>query len=158
MVNTSPAFRAWLKQSTNMKLSTNSTVTRILHEGITDIDSLIDFDKDSIEALPRACARAITAVEPDPDNDIEGEPAVPAGNLSIASVHRLTVAANAARYYRDVGRTRTVAIMHYNNILAAFKLDYDAYCTLKKQDAPDVPLVYDKDKEKKGHQMGSSVP
>jgi hypothetical protein len=89
MVNTSPAFQAWLKQSTNMKLSTNSAVTRILHEGITDIDSLIDFDKDSIEALPRACARAITAVEADADNDIEAEPAVPAGNLSIASVRVL---------------------------------------------------------------------
>ena len=132
-----------------MKLSTNSAVTRLLHEGITDIDSLIDFDKDSIESLPRACSRAIAAVEADADNDIEAEAAVPAGNLSTASVHRLIVAANAARYYRDIGRTRTVAIMHYNNILAGFKLDFDAYCTLKKQDAPDVPLVYDKDKDKK---------
>lgn len=149
MVTASPAFRAWLKQSTNMKLSTNSAVTRILHEGVTDIDSLIDFDKDSIEALPRACARAIVAVEADPDNQIEAEPAVPAGNLSIASVHRLIVAADAARYYRDIGRTRSVANMHYNNILSGFKIDFDAYCTLKKQDAPDVPLVYDKDKDKK---------
>lgn len=149
VVQAAPAFRAWLKQSTNMKLSTNSAVTRILHEGITDIDSLIDFDKDSIEALPKACSRAIDEIEADEENEIEAEDAVPAGNISIASVHRLIVAANAARYYRDIGRNRTVARMHYNNILANFKVDHAAYITLKRQDAPQIPLVNDKDRDKK---------
>jgi hypothetical protein len=143
------SFKAWLKQGTNMKLSSNSAVTRITYEGITDLDSLLDFDKDSIEALPRACARAIPAVAPDADNDIEAEEAVPAGNISTISVHRLIVAADCVRYYRDVGRTPTIANMHYGNVLAGFKVDYQAYCTLKKQDSPDVPLVYEKDRDKK---------
>ena len=39
--------------------------------------------------------------------------------------------------------------MHYNNVLAGFKIDYEAYRVLKKQDASDVPLTSDKDKDKK---------
>ena len=100
MVNTTPAFRNWLKQSTNMKLSSDASVLRITHEGVTDLSSLRDFDKDSVESLPRACSHAIIAVVADPDNGIEAEPAVPASNISTVSVHRLTVAANASRYYR----------------------------------------------------------
>lgn len=132
-----------------MKLSTNSAVTRITYEGITDLDSLMDFDKESIEALPRACARAIPAVDADADNNIEAEEAVAAGNISTISVHRLIVAADCVRYYRDVGRTATIANMHYGNILAGFKLDYEAYRTLKKLDTPEVPLVHEKDRDKK---------
>ena len=147
--NVTPAFRNWLKQGTNMKLATDSAVTRIIHEGITDMDSLIDFDKDSIEALPRACARSIAAIEADEDNEIAAEPAVNGANISSASVHRLIVAADAARYYRDIGRQRTIARMNYNNVLAGFKVDFEAYRVLKKQDAPEIPTVNDKDKDKK---------
>jgi hypothetical protein len=32
---------------------------------------------------------------------------------------------------------------------AGFKMDYEAYSLLKKQDEPDAPVVNDKDKEKK---------
>ena len=149
MVATSPAFRNWLKQSTNMKLSSDASVLRITHEGVTDLSSLRDFDKDSIESLPRACSRAIIAVVADPENGIEAEPAVPASNVSTVSVHRLTVAANASRYYFSINRALTFGNMHYNNVLDGFKTDYAAYLTLKKQDSPDVPLISDKDKDKK---------
>ena len=143
------AFKAWLKQGTNMKLSSNSAVTRITHEGITNFESLMDFDKDSIELLPRACSRAIPAVEADADNNVQAEEAVPAGNISTISVHRLKVAADCARFYRDVGRELTYANMHYDSVLAGFKIDYDAYRVLKNQDSPKVPLVNEKDRDKK---------
>lgn len=143
------AFKAWLKQGTNMKLSSNSAVTRITHEGITNFESLMDFDKDSIDLLPRACSRAIPAVEADADNNVQAEEAVPAGNISTISVHRLKVAADCARFYRDVGRELTYANMHYDNVLAGFKIDYDAYRVLKNQDSPKVPIVNEKDRDKK---------
>ena len=149
MVQPSAQFRNWLKQATNMKLATASAITRVSHEGITDLQSLADFNKDSLEMLPRTCNSAIEAVLADPDNGIEAEPAVPKANVSIASVHRLIVASNAVRFYRDVGRTPTFVNMHYNNVLADFKVDYDAYQTLKKQDSPETPLVNDKDRDKK---------
>ena len=132
-----------------MKLVTNVTVNRVVAEGLIDMVSLMDFDKDSIEALPKACVRAIPAVEADPGNEIVAAQAVAAGNVSIASVQRLIVAADCARFYRDVGRTPTIARMNYANILVNFKTDFEAYTNLKRQDAPDIPLVNDKDREKK---------
>ena len=138
-----PAFRAWLKQSTNMKLSSDVAVTRITYEGITDFQSLRDFDKDTIESLPKACARTIPAIAADAANGITAEPEVPGANISTASVHRLVTAMYASKYYRDIGRDMTAANMHYGNILSGFKEDWMAYKVLKGQDSPDVPLIYD---------------
>jgi len=136
---TSASFRSWLKQSTNIKLLSDAAVTRITYEGITDYESLSDFDKDIIDSLPRSCSRALIAVVEDLPNGIAAEPAVVEGNISTISVHRLVVAANAVRYYRDVNRTPDAVCMHYNNVLSDFKTDYEAYCMLKKQDHPDIP-------------------
>ena len=148
-VHAAPNFRQWLRQGTNMKLLTNANANRVIAEGLSDLNSLLDFDKESLEALPKACARALPAVEADPDNDVVAANAVPAGNVSIASVHRLIVAANAARFYRNVGRELTFPRMNYQNVLSRFKDDYEAYISLKKQDSPETPLVNDKDKDKK---------
>ena len=52
-------FEAWLKASDNMKLSANRTVARLIAEGITDFDSLVDFDKKSIEYLPKTVKETI---------------------------------------------------------------------------------------------------
>ena len=49
------AFKAWLKANSNMKLSSDAAVTRLTYEGITNMESLIDFDKKSIESLPNTC-------------------------------------------------------------------------------------------------------
>ena len=67
--NAAPNFRQWLRQGTNMKLSTNANANRVIAEGLNDLNALLDFDKDSLEALPKACSRALPAVEADPDND-----------------------------------------------------------------------------------------
>lgn len=52
MVVVNNTFKNWLKAGTNMKLSSDASVTRITHEGITNFDSLADFDKKSIKCLP----------------------------------------------------------------------------------------------------------
>ena len=59
------AFRVWLKESNNIKLSSDSAVTRVTYEGITNFDSLTDFDKSSIEYLPRTCKDKILAIVED---------------------------------------------------------------------------------------------
>lgn len=149
MPQTTAAFRNWLKGGTNMKLSSDSAVTRITYEGITDFRSLLDFDRDSIESLAKACSKDIAAVVADDANNIVAEPAVTGANLSSISVRRLVIAMHAMKYYDAIGRAPTDANMHYSNVLSGFKSDYEAYVLLKKQDDPDVPLIQDKDKEKK---------
>ena len=146
---TNAAFRNWLKGGNNMKLSTDSAVLRITHEGITDFRAFLDFDKESIEALPKACAKDIEAITADAPNNVTAEAAVNAANISSIAVRRLLVAMHAAKFYESIGRVQDEINMHYTNVLKGFKEDFDAYVTLKKQDDPDVPLVNDKDKEKK---------
>ena len=70
MVNTTAAFRNWLKQATNMKLSSDASVLRVTHEGITNYESLRDFDKESLLILPKVCRQTIAAIPDDPANNI----------------------------------------------------------------------------------------
>jgi hypothetical protein len=52
MAQPTAAFKSWLKDSTNMKLSSDASVLRLTKEGITNFESLTDFDKKSLERLP----------------------------------------------------------------------------------------------------------
>ena len=106
-----------------MKLSSDSAVTRITYEGITDFRSLLDFDRDSIESLAKACSKDIAAVVADDANNIVAEPAVTGANLSSISVRRLVIAMHAMKYYDAIGRAPTDANMHYSNVLSGFKSD-----------------------------------
>ena len=146
---TTATFKSWLKANTNMKLASDAAVLRITYEGVTDWASLVDFDRESIEALSKACSKTIPAISEDTSNGIAAESEVEGANLSSISIRRLVVAMHAAKYYTSIGRNLTAANMHYNNVLTGFKTDYEAYTLLRKQDEPEAPLVNDKDKEKK---------
>lgn len=143
-------FNNWLKTTTNMKLVSDVSVTRVNYEGITNFESLRDFDDDSIAALPRECRRNIPAVQADPANGIAAEPEVLGGHISATSVQRLQVAVKAAKYYHSIGRTLTVAKMHYTNILANFKIEHEAYKKLRNADNDTkVPKINDRDSDRK---------
>ena len=132
-----------------MKLSMDSSVTRITYEGITNFASFLDFDRESIETLSKACSRPIDEIQVDVANGIAAENAVPAANISTISIRRLVVATGAVKYYTSIDRVPDFDNMHYVDVLSDFKVDYDAYMLLKKQDSPEPPLVSDKDKEKR---------
>jgi hypothetical protein len=102
MVVVSNAFRSWLKSGTNIKLSSDAAVTRITHEGITNYDSLANFDKKSIERLPQICKENIPAFVEDNTNEIQAEPAVNGANISSISIFRLITASNAVTYYQSI--------------------------------------------------------
>ena len=147
--NVSIAFRTWLKANTGMKLSYDSSVTRILYEGITNYDSLLDFDTKSIQSLPAVCKGAIPAIEADLAEAVEAEAAVPGANISTISTRRLIIAVSAVKYYSSIGRIITPASMHYTNVLSNFKIEWEDYESLRKQDDPDVPSISDKDNDRK---------
>ena len=129
-VTVTAAFKSWLKANTNMKLASDAAVLRITHEGVTDFASLVDFDRESIEALSKACSKTIPAITADANNGILDEVEVPSANISSISVCRLVVAMRSAKYYTSIGRTMNVANMHYNNVLLGFKTNYEAYVLL----------------------------
>ena len=98
MPTTNATSRNWLKESNNIRLSTDSAALRIIYEGITDFNSFLDFDRESIEALPRASSRNIDAVMDDLANSMVAEPAVPGENINSLAVRRLVVAMRASKY------------------------------------------------------------
>ena len=149
MVNTSATFRTWLKGNPNMKLSSDASVLRLTHEGITTLDSLTDFDDKAIKLLPKVCKDGIDAIVADAPNGIAAEPAVNGANISSISVQRLIVAADAAHYYQAIGRTPTTTNMHYTNVLKDFKLEWEAFQAVKKEDFPKVPRINDRDGDRK---------
>lgn len=145
----SAAFKNWLKANTGMKLVTDSAVNRIICEGITNYDSLLDFDKKSIQTLPSVCKEHIPAIEADAQAGTAAEAAVPGANISTISTRRLIIAMQAAIYYTSIGRAKSPSSMHYNNVLSNFKLEWEDYESLKSQDDPTVPLINDKDNDRK---------
>ena len=148
-VTVTAAFKQWLKSASNIKLSSDSAVTRITYEGLTNFDSLQDFDKKSIESLASTCRKEIPAITADLANGIAAEIEIPGANVSSISIRRLIVACSAAKFYNSVERTMTNANMHYGNVLQDFKVEYEAYIALKDEEAPKAPTVNDKDNDRK---------
>ena len=148
--NPAAEFEAWLKAGDNMKLSSNRTVARLVAEGITDFDSLVDFDKKSIQYLPKTVKETIPQIAEDVGAGIEAQRAIPGVVLSTISVRRLITAVNAADYYTPIGMTMDVDNMNYNNVLKFFKVEWETcYQDLLDQDTPDVPLISDKEGDRK---------
>ena len=142
-------FKSWLKSNVNMKLSSDAAVTRITYEGITNYDSLVDFDKKSIESLPSTCKEKIPAITEDVPNGVTAEVEISGANVSSISVRRLIVASNAAKYFTSVGRAMTPINMHYTKVLSNFKIEWEAYLELKSEDPPTPPSISDKDADRK---------
>ena len=116
-------------------------------QGITNFESLTDFDKSSIEYLPRTCKERIPAITEDRAAGISAEVKVPAANVGNISVRRLITAMKAAKYYQYIDQMMTTANMHYTNVLSSFKIEEEAYSDLLKNTEPDVPLINDRDND-----------
>ena len=146
---TTDAFKEFLKSPQYVKMMTNQAVNRVLCEGITDFDSLCDFDKDSLKSLNKNCQTEIPKILADAAANIAAEPAVKGAFISMLSSIRLLTSCNAAKYYKLVCRTPTLSNMKYTGVLDKFQVDWDQYEKLKKQDKPVVPLVKEADSVKK---------
>ena len=149
MAVTTEDFEGWLKNASHMKLNSKATVLRLTKEGITNFESLTDFDKKSLEGLPAICKSSIKAITADAANGIVAERLVPGASLSAISVRRLIVAVDAAQYYTSINRLMTVENMGYDAVLKGFKIEWDTYQDLRDQDAPEVPLISDKDNDRR---------
>ena len=79
-----------------MKLSSDASVLRVTHEGITSYDTLVDFDKADIKNLQRVCKGSIDTIAADMANNVQAEATVPGAYVSSISVQRIIVAAYTA--------------------------------------------------------------
>jgi len=133
----------------NMKMGNNVAVNRFIKEGITTYIDLADFNKASLAILAKNTTRSVPAVDADPAASIIAESAVPGTVISTVSMVRIVITCEAVKYYVSTGRVPDAISMHYAYVLVNFKVDYEAYKKLKKQDTPDIPDVKDNDVDRK---------
>ena len=123
----------------------DAAVLRITHEGITNYDSLLDFDKKIIQILPSTCKEKTPAIASYRANGIAVEPEIPGVNISTISVQRLITSYRAVNYYAPIRRAINGNNMHYQNVLINFKLEYEEFCDLKNHNESSVPKMNDRD-------------
>ena len=78
-----------------MKISIDASVLWITRVGIQNFMSLIEFDKTSVDSLPKICKETIPAITADAANGITVENGVTGANISSISVCCLILAVNA---------------------------------------------------------------
>ena len=104
-----------------------ATYNELANEGITTVLSLQDFDEKLLKEV-RENLRRPSGMMPDPNNPPGVNNVIPQRpfTLSALSICRLTVAAQAVKYYLSIGRDLTPANMRWNNTLKAFEHQYNA--------------------------------
>ena len=131
-------------------MQTQAIVSRIGHEGLNSFDSFLDFDEKSIVALQKACKEDVPAIVADAANNVTAQAAIPGVSIPSKCILRLIEAVHCAHYYKAVGRSFTSDRLHYDNVLAAFKIERQAYEAMKEDQAePKVSLVNDKDGDRR---------
>ena len=80
MLVTAQTFEGWLKSSYNMKLSSDTSVLHLTHEGVTNFASLSNFDKKII------FKNRIPSIDSDVTNNVIAESAVSRASMSFVLV------------------------------------------------------------------------
>ena len=144
------SFQQYLRQSTNIGMTNPTLVRRIAHEGLTSFQSLLDFDKKSIEALQKACKDTVPEIEADIENGVAGQAEITGVSIPSKCILRLIEACYAAHYYNSIGRTLNAQSLHYDNVLVHFRVERKALDAMKEdQVEPKVPMVNDKDGDRR---------
>ena len=130
---TNNQYRLWLKSAANMKLYSNESVLRITYEGLTNFQSFMDFDRDSIGSISKDCSNNIDAIVAYVPNGIATNNAIWGTNISMIPIRQLVVATNAVKYYTSIGGMPKFDNTHYINVLGEYSTDYNAYILLNKK-------------------------
>ena len=120
----------------------HATVVQMDAEGITTVDDLADFDKDSLQQLADNLRRPGGRVaDPNPNADPGATIPTPSFVFGAKSQKRLSVACDLVRYYQTVGRDLTAANIQWNQVMRNFEIQWKALKTKKDEDPPDVPKI-----------------
>ena len=101
-------------------------------EGIDDPEDLFDFSAEYLYSRFKSMKKPVGSVDDKGDCT-----AAPTMHISAKSKKRIIFAANATRYYTQVGRSITQANMSWRT-LANFDMQYQALLKQEKQDDPEV--------------------
>ena len=141
MVLTAAQTAAFFEDAAQMGIP-HVTVLQLQLEGISTVDDLADFDKDSLQQLADNLRRPGGRV-PDPNPNAAPGATIPTPPFVFGakSQKRLLVACNLVRYYDTVGRPLSAANLQWNTVMKNFEIQWKALKDRKDAEEPDVPKI-----------------
>jgi hypothetical protein len=132
---------AFFEQESQMGIP-NDTVIQLQQEGITTVDDLSDFDKDTMEQIAANLRRPAGRI-PDPNPTAAPGATIPTPSFVFGakSQKRLITASKLLRYYETVGRNTTVANLQWTPVMRNFEIQWKALEDKKRGDEPEVPKI-----------------
>jgi hypothetical protein len=119
-----------------------ATYAQLQVEGITSVDDLADFDKDSLKQLAGNLQRPGGRVpDPTPGAAAGATIPTPAFVFGAKSHHRMMVSSNLVKYYLTTGRATSAANMQWNTVGKNFDIQWKALCDRKEENEPEVPKI-----------------
>ena len=120
----------------------HATVLQFQLEGISGVDDLSDFDKDSLKQLADNLHHLGGCIpDPNPVSVAGATIPTPAFVFGAKSQARLSVACNLVTFYNTVGCDLTAVNMHWTHVAKNFKTQWKALKSHKDEDNPDIPKI-----------------
>ena len=120
----------------------HATVLQFQLKGISGVDDLADFDKDSLKQLADSlCHPGGCIPDPNPAAVAGVTIPMPAFVFRAKSQARLSVACDLVRLYNTVGHDLAAVNMHWTNVANNFETKWKALKSHKDEDNPDVPKI-----------------
>ena len=118
----------------------DETVVQLGNEGITTVDDLMDFDKDTIQQVAESLRRPGGRI-PDPTPNSAPGAKIPTPPLVFGakSQKQLLAACDIVRYYETTGRGITTDNISWNTVINNFETQWKVIKERKKGDKPDAP-------------------
>jgi hypothetical protein len=132
---------AFFEQDARMGIP-NQTVVQLQQEGITTVDDLIDFDKDTMEQIAFNLRRPAGRI-PDLNPAAAAGATIPTPSFVFGakSQKRLITASKLQNYYNSVQRNTTVANLQWTPVMKNFEIQWKALEDKKSADEPEVPKI-----------------
>jgi hypothetical protein len=120
----------------------NATTIQLQNEGISTVDDLNDFDKDTLQQVADNLRRPGGRV-PDPTPGAAAGATIPTPPFVFGakSQKRLLAACDIVRYYEETGRPLTAANIQWNTVIKNFGEQWKALKDRKTGDLPEVPKI-----------------
>ena len=121
---------------------TNRTVIQLQTEGLTAVEDLAEFDKETIEGMASNLRRPAGRIaDPNPGAAAGATIPTPPFAFGAKSQQRLIQATNLLRFYDTVGRAVTAANLQWTPVMKNFSAQWKALEDKKGGDEPDVPMI-----------------
>jgi hypothetical protein len=118
------------------------TVIQLQNEGISIVDDLVDFDKDTLQQVADNLRRPGGRVQdPTPGAVVGATIPTPPFVFGAKSQKRLLAACDIIRYYEETGRPLTAGNIQWNTVIKNFGEQWKALKDRKAGDLPEVPKI-----------------